>query len=102
MLPGLLFAQNLEKNGHKVKFHATTRSPIEVSDHKDYPLHERFPLASLYDGGRPTYVYNLRRYDKVVITTDSSCADRRGIESLLGALEKCGNDDVTLLKWSRR
>ena len=90
----------LEKLGHSVKFHATTRSPIEVSLNEKYPLHRRFPLQSLYDPERRTFIYDLAGYDLAVIVTDAPEVSREGLESLTGALEACGNDNIILIKWS--
>ena len=100
MFPGLLLGHLLEKHGHSVRFHATTRSPIEVSRHPQYPLHQRSPLVSFYEDDRRTFLYNLAKYDKVFVLTDAPeiCPD--GAESLLGALEQHGNSDVTIIQWS--
>lgn len=53
-----------------VQFHATTRSPIETSSTPSYVIHHRYPISSCYDKTRNTFVYNLKRYDKVYIITD--------------------------------
>lgn len=37
-----------------------------------YPLHERYELASLYEDGRTTYLYDLASYDAVLILTDAN------------------------------
>ena len=62
-----MFSDKLNVN---VQFHATTRSPIETSDSVDYAIKHRYQLASCYDSERNTYIYNLRKYDKVYIITD--------------------------------
>jgi len=59
-----------EKHHISVQFHATTRSPIETSNFANYAISRRFPIASCYDSSRNTFVYNLKRYDKVYIVTD--------------------------------
>ena len=100
MYPGLLLGAELEKCGHSVRFHATTRSPIEVSRNEKYPLHRRFPLQSLYDSERRTFIYDLAKYDLAVIVTDAPHVSREGLDSLTGALEACGNDNIILIKWS--
>lgn len=99
MYPGMLLGKTYEASGHTVRFHATTRSPIEVSADDRYPLHARFPLKSLYDRDRKTYVYDLKCYDKVIIVTDAAAPYPEGSLSLLGALEKCGNQDVLVIQW---
>ncbi len=72
MFPGMLLGAALEKKGHKVRFHATTRSPIDVSLNEHYPLHQRYPLRSFYDPARRTFIYNLKLYDEVIVVTDAA------------------------------
>lgn len=71
MYAPLYVAQNIQEMGNCVKCHATTRSPIMVSKHQEYPLHERYELASFYQKARTTYVYDLDAYDLVLILTDA-------------------------------
>ena len=101
MFPALLAAAAIE-NRHpevKVRFHATTRSPIEISDDPEYPLHNRAPLESLYEKGRRTFLYNLTAYDKALVVTDAEPLNTAGLLSLTGALEQHGNRDITLIRW---
>ncbi len=97
MYPGLMAAKALEGR-HEVRFHATTRSPILVSEEERYPLHRRNALVSCYDSARTTYIYNLASYDFVLIVTDTS-ATEEGVNTLAAALEQAGNEAVTLLEW---
>ena len=99
MYPGLRLGQELEKKGYTVRFHATTRSPIEVSADARYPLHRRFPLVSLYEQERRTFVYDLEPYDAVCIVTDAPEICQSGLDSLTGALETCGNTNVIVMQW---
>lgn len=55
----------------KVRYHATTRSPITVSD--DTVLYNGIKLPSAYDKSRITYLYNIKKCDKVFIITEK-CA----------------------------
>ncbi len=71
MYAPLYVAQEIQKMGNRVKCHATTRSPILVSQDPAYPLHERYELVSLYDKGRVTYLYDLAAYDMVLVMTDA-------------------------------
>ena len=48
-LPALYIGRKMEKEGAEVRCHSTTRSPIAVSLEKEYPLHSRYELKSLYD-----------------------------------------------------
>ncbi len=97
MYPALYAASRFEAQGKDVRFHATTRSPIAVSAEADYPLHTRYELNSLYDSGRTTYIYDLQKYDTVVIFTDAEGDIGEGICSLIRALQLCGNDRIILV-----
>ena len=101
MFPGLLLGAAFEKQGHTVLFHATTRSPIDVSDDPRYPLHKRFPLCSFYEENRRTFIYDLAQYDEVLLVTDAPRITQAGLDSLAGALESCGNTHITLIHWKR-
>ena len=54
MFPALYIGRKMEKEGAEVRCHSTTRSPIAVSLEKEYPLHSRYELKSLYDPDRRT------------------------------------------------
>lgn len=100
MYPALYVAKKIEDlAGATVKFHATTRSPIAVSIEKEYPLHERWELVSLYEKGRKTFVYDLNKYDQVFILTDAEEPVAEGIYSLVNALVSCGNKNIMLVRW---
>lgn len=101
MFPGILLGAALEQKGHSVRFHATTRSPIDISLNEQYPLHRRFPLQSFYDPERRTFIYNLKAYDAVIVVTDAADDIEPGLESLAGALETCGNTRMILVQWSK-
>lgn len=101
MFPAMLFGHALEQTvpEAKVRFHATTRSPIEVSLNQTYPLHQRVALDSFYEAERKTFLYNLVAYDRAVIVTDAAEINRRGLDGLVCALERAGTTDVTWIKW---
>ena len=109
MFPALYLAEKIEKMGADVRFHATTRSPIVVSQDVAYPLRARYKLHSLYDSERDTYVYDserdtyvydLENYDHVFIITDTT-EKIDGSDGLLVALESQGNQDVTIVRWCK-
>ena len=52
-----------------MRCHSTTRSPIVVSLEREYPLHSRYELKSLYDPDRRTFLYDIEKYDKVFVIT---------------------------------
>ncbi len=97
MYPPLYIAGELEKQGKNVRFHATTRSPITVSRQEKYPLHTRYELKSFYDSQRITYIYDLEKYDCVLILTDAPQENVEGFWSLMDALVQSGNDNIVLV-----
>ena len=98
MFPALFIGRKLEKNGNSVLCHSTTRSPIAVSLENEYPLHSRYELKSLYDSERRTFIYDIGKYDKVFIITDSSENETEGMKTLVNAL-KTRNDNITVIRW---
>lgn len=99
MYPALFTAQRFEKEGFNVYSHSTTRSPIVTSNEDDYPLHERFELASFYDKDRKTFIYNLKKYDCVIVITDANPIENDGVNSLVNALRSVGNDKIYVYRW---
>ncbi|WP_373079606.1 phosphoribosyltransferase domain-containing protein [Fusobacterium varium] len=102
MYPAMITGEKLEKEYkcNEVKFHAVTRSPILPSGEKDYPLYLRHELRSLYDKNRVVYLYNLKKYDKVVIIHDSKSTKGEGIKSLIAALKEHECNDISIFQWS--
>lgn len=99
MYPALYVAGKIEETGCTVSFHATGRSPIEVSSEPDYPLHTRYELESLYERERRIFLYDIGTYDKVFVLTDAARSGTEGEYSLRNALEACKNKDITLIRW---
>lgn len=98
MYPAIYIGKKLEEQGFFVRSHSTTRSPIVVSKDNEYPLTERFELKSLYDKDRVTFIYNIYKYDKVIILTDASFDGNAGINSLVNAISLY-NSDITIVRW---
>ena len=101
MYPALYTAEKLNDMGINAVSHSTTRSPIAVSLEEQYPLHRRFELRSLYDSDRVTFIYDLKKYDKVIIITDSPSVSQTGLNSLVNALKSVGNNDIKLYRWCK-
>ena len=97
MFPALYVGNKMEEQGNDVMCHATTRSPIAVSLGKEYPLHTRYELKSLYDANRRTFLYNIGKYDKVFIITDAPEIEESR-KTLLNAL-MMQNQDITIVRW---
>ena len=100
MYPAIRLGEALKKDGaaEKVKVHATTRSPIIASCVEGYPLNHRYQIRSIYDKERETYVYNLRKYDKVIVVTDTDIV-AEGMNDLLVALRSVGNQNILVSRW---
>lgn len=98
MYPSLYIGSMLENLENEVKCHSTTRSPIMVSRDKEYPLHTRYELRSLYDSERKTFIYDIDKYDRVFVITDSSLSEKKGIISLVNALNE-KNENIVVIRW---
>ena len=100
MYPALRLGEILNRDGaaEVVKVHATTRSPIIASGAEDYPLSHRYQIRSVYDKTRDTYVYDLRKYDKVIVVTDTADI-AEGMSDLLTALRSVGNQNILVSRW---
>lgn len=114
MFPAILVGKMLKHNYLDVYVQATTRSPICVSEDEDYPLFNRYDLTS--DGKvlssstkekgttvttiYPTYIYNLRKYDAVILFNCASNNESYNLmnnnesKSLCVALTKTKNEHI--------
>lgn len=99
MFPALYVAKRIEDKNISVQCHSTTRSPITVSSEAEYPLHTRYQLRSLYEDERVTYIYDLKKYDEVMIVTDSKSDRKAGLNTLVHALHLNGNMKIDLVRW---
>lgn len=83
MYPALLFGKKLEYFANSVASHSTTRSPITPKTDKGYPINSREEFKSVYDDERVTYLYNLKKYDTVIILTNSKTGDFNELKEIL-------------------
>lgn len=102
MYPAIFVANKLYEMGCEVKSHSTTRSPITVSGERDYPLHCRYELRSLYDDDRKTFIYDIGTYDKVLVITDSAHSSDAGINDLCNAIAQNNNTDIMVVRWCEK
>lgn len=93
MYPAIIVGSVFEGHRNKVSCHATTRSPIKTPCD---PLFTSNTLRSCYDPNRITYIYNLRKYDRVIIVTDCELSSA-GLRELVDLLCEYGNDDITCI-----
>lgn len=101
MYPAILTAKMLQEKYHcLVKTHATTRSPIKVcQDKKDYPIFNGSTMESLYEQGRVTFLYNLKKYDSVVVINDADVLNEKGLGQLTNILRQFGNQEIFSIRW---
>ena len=98
MYPAIVLGDTIEKEFKvDVLTHSSTRSPIGICDDVDYPIHRGFKIKSFYDDERSTYIYNLEKYDLVIVVTDSKF-EFSGDNTLIEALHQMGNDKVILYR----
>lgn len=97
MYPAIYVAYKAEELGADVKCHSTTRSPIAVCKDEKYPLHRRYELRSLYDVDRKTFIYDVNKYDKVIVVTDSFGGSTAA--DLVRALSNYNKDNIYLFRW---
>lgn len=103
MYPALYIAKKIEDTTNAtVRCHSTTRSPIVVSTEEEYPVHQRWELTSLYERGRKTFIYDLTKYDQVLIVTDAENPTKEGVAALGGALQSVGNEKIMMVRWCRK
>lgn len=101
MYPAMYIGARLADEGYNVKNHATTRSPIAVSRDEGYPLHTRYTLKSLYDEERTTFIYNIEKYDAVLIVSDAENVQDTSLNSLTNAIASGGNSRIFIIKWTK-
>ena len=101
MYPALLLGQALESVTNTVKCHSTTRSPIGVIDNNNYPIYCGYKLHSFYDDLRDTYIYDIEKYDKVLVVSDTKYDCTKAINCLANILWKKGNNDIYFIKGAK-
>lgn len=102
MYPAIEFASYVQdrKRGIYIKTHSTTRSPIMAYSKENYPLRHRVKVRSPYEDERITYIYNLDKYDKVVIISDAKSDSIQNLKYLCSALKDAGNENISVYRWS--
>lgn len=103
MYPALILGRELERFefDFTVRCHATTRSPIGVSDTPGYPIVSGVKLQSFYDSDRNTYLYDLDGYDAVIVVSDTQVRDMDALKNLMGAIRPYGNTKFYYLQGGR-
>ena len=101
MYPAIYVARKLADSNCEVRTHSTTRSPIAVSSEEEYTLNTRYKLHSMYEDERIIYIYNLRKYDRVLIVTDAKEDLSLGLDNLKTVLAECGNTDIRVIRWCK-
>lgn len=101
MYPVILAGAWLKQSrpGMQVRVHALSRSPILSLDSRQYAVKNRSRIPSLYDVGRQVYLYNLDRYDQVILFTDAAVPDPAAEQACVSVLEQFGNRQIALVRW---
>lgn len=101
MYPAIILGNEIEKKYTEkiVKTHSTTRSPIMVSNENNYPLGSGFKMESLYEIGRINYIYNIFKYDLVIVVTDATEINNNGANALEKILRTKGNEKIIFVRW---
>lgn len=98
MYPALILGKKLEeKYNADVYCHASTRSPIAISSQNNYPINNGYKINSFYDDRRITYIYNIKKYDRVFVVTDSK-KDTNAMNSLGAVLKKHDCEKIILIR----
>ena len=100
MYPPIVLGKMIEDMGiaEEVRCHATTRSPIAVSDEEDYPIRSGNIIHSFYEAERNTFIYNIEKYDTAIIFTDSDLSYKGGLDDLTMLLKQKGCTNILLIK----
>ena len=90
MYPALLLAYRIQKTGKagSVRFHATTRSPVGISEEHGYPITNGIKLHSMYSEERVSYLYNIEAYDTVIVFSDAPVTSMTAAAELQRGLEE--------------
>lgn len=93
MYPGLVLGHEIEHLfvNCTVNCHATTRSPIGISAENGYPIISGYKIKSVYESERTTYIYNLQKYDAVIIVADNT---EMNLEALNTIVNVFSNGDI--------
>lgn len=99
MLPALLLGKEIEDSQEvkSVRCHATTRSPIGICKEQGYPIRNGYHLHSFYDLERDTFIYNLQRYDVVIIVSDTRTPNTVAMKELSEILLDYGCEEILIL-----
>ena len=99
MYPAIVLGEIIERNTKaNVYTYSTTRSPIGICRADGYPIKSGYRIKSFYANDRKSYIYNLKKYDMVIVVTDSERDSFCERHSLIEALFKERNEKVVLYR----
>ena len=101
MYPAIEFAKTLKDKykNKNIKSYAMSRSPIVPINNEGYPLFNRSKVKSFYDDKRKVFIYNIEKYDRVFIITDSHNLSEEAKNETVSALKYYGNNKIVLVRW---
>ncbi len=101
MYPAIKTAKYLQDTlGVNAVSFATSRSPIVPIKQKNYVLNSRVKLPSFYNEDRIVHLYNMSKYDKIIVITDAKSINKQTALKLTSFLRMYGNQDINIVKWS--
>ncbi len=101
MYPVIYAAAKIQETypNKRCSVHATSRSPIVPMKKKDYPIYERDSIMSFYEEEREVFLYNLKKYDQVIMLTDAENITGEAKCSIEMAMDKYKNYNFKLIQW---
>lgn len=101
MYPVIYIADKIQKIYPKKRchVHATSRSPIVAMKLHGYPIYNRDEVISFYEKERKVFIYNLQKYNQVLILTDAESITDEAKSSIEMVMEHYGNYNCKLLQW---
>jgi len=94
IFPALYIAYRMEQIGNDVYFQHTTALEID-----NYLVESKYYLTSAYNIKKRVFIYNLKKYDYVIIISDMYAENKIGFSNLIAALKSCGNKNIYIIKW---
>lgn len=98
MYPAIFIGVFYEDNNCYVKCHSTTRSPIGINNDSSYPINEGYSLESFYEKERVTFIYDLDRYDEVVVITDTKKINQKAVAQISSVLQSKGCNSINIFR----
>jgi len=94
LFPALYVSYKMEQIGNNVYFQHTTAFEID-----NYSIKSKYYLTSVYNVKKKVFIYNLKKYDCIIIVADMYAENKTGFSNLIAALKSYGNKNIYIIKW---